>query len=432
MFLKKHILVFIVLCSCFINAQTNIKAMFYNTLNYNSDVASESRTPYLKTILDEVQPDLFMICELKNEAASNYLFENAVLPSNANFNKADFKSSQSPAKSLLQMVYYNADKLELEYNEVIPTNIRDINHYTFKINSNNSEEATLRIEVFVTHLKASRGSDNMEKRLASVENFTRELERLPENSYVLFAGDFNFYTSNEPGFQEIIDKTNAIQLIDPIDRLCPAFPENDGTDYFNENNYDSTYFWNNESFADVHSQSTRTSRDIDGDGEDDDGSTGGMDDRFDFIMMSKNLQTSDKLAYIENSYKTVGNNSNCYNSFVSNSTCTGEFSQNLRNALYYFSDHLPIVMELESPRSTLSTTKFESFSIINSNLVTNTLVLQTPKVAKNIAVYNQLGQKVFEAKNLDSNKIEIETSTFTQGLYYIKIDNYKTQKIIKL
>jgi exonuclease III len=425
MFLKKHIFCFIVFCSYFLNAQTNIKAMFYNTLNYNSDIASESRTPYLKTILDAVQPDLFMICELKNEAASNYLFENAVLPSNANFNKAEFKPSQSPAKSLLQMVYYNTEKLELEYNEVIPTNIRDINHYTFKVKTDNSEETPVRIEVFVTHLKASRGSENMDKRLASVENFTRELERLPENSNVLFAGDFNFYTSNEAGFQEIIDETNAIQLIDPIDRLCPTFPEN-GVNYFIEDNYDATYFWNNPSFADVHSQSARNGQ-VNGDG-----SGGGMDDRFDFIMMSKNLQTSDKLAYVENSYKTVGNNSNCYNSFVSNSTCTGEFSQNLRNALYYFSDHLPIVMELESPRSTLSTTKFDSFSIIISNLVTNTLVLQTPKLAKNIAVYNQLGQKVFEVKNLDTTKIEIETSTFTQGLYYIKIDNYKTQKFIKL
>ncbi len=425
MFLKKHIFCFIVFCSFFLNAQTNIKAMFYNTLNYNSDSESETRTSYLKTILDDVQPDLFMICELKNETASNFLFENAVLPSNASFNKAAFKPSQSPATGLLQMIYFNSDKLELEYNEVIPTNIRDINHYTFKIKTNNTEETPLRIEVFVTHLKASRGLENMQKRLASVENFTRELERLPEDSYVLFAGDFNFYTSNEPGFQEIIDETNAIQLIDPINRLCPTFPEN-GIDYFNEDNYDSTYFWNNENFADVHSQSARNSQ-VNGDG-----AGGGMDDRFDFIMMSKNLKTSNKLTYVENSYKTVGNNSNCYNSFVSNTSCAGDFSQNLRNALYFFSDHLPIVMELESPRSILSVTKFETFSILNSNLVTNMLILQTPKKSNNIAIYNQLGQKVFEAKQIESTKVEIETSSFSKGLYYIKIDSYKTQKFIKL
>lgn len=425
MFLKKHFFVLFVCFASFLNAQTNIKAMFYNTLNYSLDTQSQERTSYLKTILDDIQPDIFMICELKNELASNYLFENAVLPFNANFSKAEFKPSESPATSLLQMIYYNSNKLELEYNEVIPTGIRDINHYTFIIKSENSTDEVTRIEVFVTHLKASRGFENMQKRLASVENFTRELDRLPEDSFVLFAGDFNFYTSNEPGFQKIIDENNSIQLIDPIDRLCPAFPEN-GINYFNEDNYDSTYFWNNESFADVHSQSARNGQ-VNGDG-----SGGGMDDRFDFIMMSKNFITSSTLFYKPDSYKTVGNNSNCYNSFVSNSTCTGEFTQELRNALYFFSDHLPITLELEFSPSALSTENNRILNFVDTNLVRNSIEINLSKKVNQIFIYNQLGQKIIHFKNVNSKTLKIDTESLAKGVYYIKVDNYKIQKFIKI
>lgn len=425
MFLRKHLLVLFVCIASLLNSQTNIKAMFYNTLNYNSDIQSQERTPYLKTILDDLQPDIFMICELKNEIASNYMFENAILPFNANFKKAEFKPSESPATGLLQMIYYNSNKLELEFNEVIPTGIRDINHYTFIVKSEDDYNENVRIEVFVTHLKASRGFDNMEKRLNSVENFTRELDRLPKDSFVLFAGDFNFYTSNEPGFQKIIAENNSIQLIDPINRLCPAFP-NDGIDYFNENNFDSTYFWNNESFADVHSQSTRNGQ-VNGDG-----SGGGMDDRFDFIMMSKNFTTSSTLSYKTDSYKTVGNNSNCYNSFVSNSTCTGEFSQNLRNALYFFSDHLPITLEMEFSPSALNTESNEVISFLSSNIAKNNLQLNVSEKVNRIFIYNQLGQKIIHLKNVNSKTLKIDTETLKKGVYYIKIDNYKVQKFIKI
>ena len=423
MFQKRNILWFFLFFVSILVGQTRIKTMFYNTLNYNSNTESEARTPFLKTILDDVQPDLFMVCELKNESASNYLFTNAILPFNPNFKKADFKVSQSPATDLLQMIYYNANKLTLEFNAVIPTGVRDINHYTFKLNTEDAETKPILLEVFVTHLKASRGFDNMQKREESVDLFVRELDRIDSNSFVLFAGDFNFYTSNEAGFLKIINSSNSIQMIDPIDRLCPEFP-NDGINYFNENNYDSTYFWNNSSFADVHSQSTRSSQ-LNGDG-----AGGGMDDRFDFIMISKNLTTSNNLFYVANSYKTIGNNGNCYNSFVSNTNCEGEFSQTLRNALFNFSDHLPIALDLESSKNTLST-KYHPLTILTTNYVSDYLSLEVDKKIDHLKLYNTLGQIVYEKKHITSQKLDINVNMLTKGLYYLKADNFKPLKILK-
>ena len=88
LFLRKQLIVFFVILSSCLYAQTRIKTLFYNTLNYTIDIVSQEKTPYLQTILETIQPDLFMICEIKNEPASNYLFENAILPFNANFKKA--------------------------------------------------------------------------------------------------------------------------------------------------------------------------------------------------------------------------------------------------------------------------------------------------------------------------------------------------------
>ncbi|WP_435415718.1 T9SS type A sorting domain-containing protein [Polaribacter aestuariivivens] len=425
MFLKRVAILFIYFSSSFLLGQTNIKAMFYNVLNYNSNFESENRTAYLKTILDNVQPDLFMVCELKNESASNYLFNNAVKAHNANFVPAQFQFGTSSDRSLLQMVYFNSEKLELEYQSVIPTVVRDINHYTFKIKTASITTNPIRIEVFVTHLKASRGIENRQKRLSSVNSLVRELDRLPANSTVLFAGDFNFYTSNEEGFQQIINPNNPIKLVDPINALCPEFPE-DGKDYY-DNDFDATYFWNNSNFKNVHSQSTRTNSLSDGSG-------GGMDDRFDFIMMSENLKTNENLFYKNNSYKTVGNNGNCYNSFVSNANCTGEFSQELRNALYSFSDHLPIVMELETPENTLSIHNIKPITFANSNLVTNflSLKLNNTLFSQKVIIYNQLGQIVYEKHISNQQQLKINTSAFSKGIYYLKSDNNKPLKFVKI
>ena len=426
MFLRRILFYLFSFWSVFLVGQTNIKTMFYNTLNYNSDLSSQNRTHHLKTILESVQPDLFMVCEIKNETASNYLFNNAVLPFNRNFSKTPFSQGQSPDTSLLQTVYYNSNKLILENNAVIPTGTRDINHYTFIIKTENNESNPIKIEVFVTHLKASRGSYNRQKRLNSVNSFVRELDRLPKNSNIIFAGDFNFYTSNEEGFLSLINESNSIKIVDPINRLCPTFP-NDGKDYF-DTDYNSTYFWNNSSFKDIHSQSTRSSALSDGAG-------GGMDDRFDFIMMSENLKTNSNLFYKNGTYKAVGNNGNCYNSYVSNTSCTGEFSQEIRNALYNFSDHLPIVMEIETPENTLSVSKnqqpitFSSNNVINNYLSFNIL---SSLNLKNVTIYNNLGQIVKELKVTNQTEVTMNISSFSKGMYYIKADFYKPIKFVKI
>jgi len=409
--------------------QTRIKAMMYNVLNYSDSEVSRNKTPFLSTILGEVKPDLFMVCEMIDEIGSNYLFENSIIPFNENFQKAPFEENQSGSYSLQQMVYYNTEKLILEETRVITADTRDINQYTFKINTENLNTNPITIEVFVTHLKASTGSSNRQRRLNSIQSFVSYTNNIADDSYVLFAGDLNFYTSNEEGYQHLIDDRNPIVIIDPIDRPTPNFPD-DGIDYYE--NYNSTYFWNNSSFRDIHSQSTRTSNIgfID-----DSGSTGGLDDRFDFIMMSKNFNTSTSLYYVNDSYKVVGNNGNCYNSFISNPNCSGVYSQTLRDALIEFSDHLPVVMEIETPENTLSTNLIRETNFIGSNIIKDYLKITSPKDINNLKIYSITGQliDVKLSKNTGNDTIIIDVKHISKGIYYLSHQKLKKPlKFIKI
>ena len=420
------------LLNLFVNvsfAQTQIKAMMYNVLNYSDSEVSRNKTPFLSTILDEVEPDLFMVCEMIDEIGSDYLFENAIIPYNENFQKAPFEENQSGNYSLQQMVYYNSKKLILEETRVITADTRDINQYTFKINTENALSNPIRMEVFVTHLKASTGSSNRQRRLNSIQSFVSYTNNIADDSYVLFAGDLNFYTSNEEGYQHLIDDRNPIVMIDPIDRPTPNFPD-DGVDYYE--NYNSTYFWNNSSFRDIHSQSTRTTNNglID-----DSGSTGGLDDRFDFIMMSENFNMSTDLYYINDSYQVIGNNGNCYNSFINNPNCSGGYSQTLRDALIEFSDHLPVVMEMETPENTLSTNQISEINFIGSNIIEDYLKIISPGDMNNLKIYSITGQliDVKLTKNTGIDTIIIDVKHISKGIYYLSHQKLKRPlKFIKI
>ena len=418
---KAGLFFFLVLFTSLNFGQTRIKAMMYNILNYSDSEVSQNKTPFLSTILNEVSPDLLMVCEVVDEIGSNYLFENAIIPHNEDFKKASFEENQSGSYSLQQMVYYNSKKLILEESRVITADTRDINQYTFKINTENAESNPIRMEVFVTHLKASSGENNRNKRLTSIQSFVSYTNTIANDSYVLFAGDFNFYTSNEEGYQYLIDDRNPIIMIDPIDRPATPFPDDlniaDPFEYYNSS---SIHFWRNNSFADIHTQSTRTSNSglID-----DSGSTGGLDDRFDFIMMSENFNTSSDLFYVNDSYQVVGNNGNCYNSQISNSNCSGTYSQTLRNALIEFSDHLPIVMEIETPENTLSTYTLSKINFISSNITQDYLkIFLTDKLDKNtIKIYTINGQliRIKTPINSSENSLTIDVRHLSKGIYYL-------------
>lgn len=320
--MKKYLsLLFLLFCFCGYT-QEHLNAMFYNLFKFPNSLP-QNREYILKDILDVYKPDLFMVCELATQNGADLILNTSLQNQTDVFARAVFIPDLSDLADPLQtMVYYNTRKLTLLNQQKIPTVYRDINQYSFKLNV---ENAPIYLEVFVAHLKSSTGTANQQARLQMVQTVTQALQNLTQpNTFVLFAGDFNFYTASEPGYQQILSAANAIKLIDPINALGS--------------------WQNNANFSYLHTQSTRVSNTGFGGGANA-GASGGLDDRFDFIMMSENFNTDNRFNYVPNTYKAYGNNGNCFDKSVNDAGCTGAFSQTLRNNLYNMSDHLPVVMQ---------------------------------------------------------------------------------------
>ncbi|MCB0451442.1 MAG: T9SS type A sorting domain-containing protein [Aequorivita sp.] len=409
MFKKKLTLVFMIV-SLSINAQETIKTMVYNLLEFPS-AFPPNREEILRDIIDEYEPDIFMVCELENETGANLILNTSLNDEGNNYIMAPFEPSQSGDPDHQQLVFYRKGMFTLEASEVLPTPVRDINHYTLKLSTADQQTDPVLFEVFVTHLKSSTGTANKQLRLEMVQQFTNRLETLDPNSFVLFAGDFNLYTATEPAYIELLDPTNAIVMVDPIDR--PGS-------------------WNNNiNFQDIHSQSTRISS-----GPFGAGAGGGLDDRFDFITVSENMLSDPKLKYLDDTYKSFGNNGNCFDNSINSPDCFGDFSQALRENLYNMSDHLPIVMNLETNKQIVLSN--DDFSLASPIELENTLVTEKLNIRLNsnlsekfsFEVYNVLGQKLLEYTSENSDYISIDASQLTSGIYYLKT-NLPTSQTFK-
>ncbi|MBT8253181.1 MAG: T9SS type A sorting domain-containing protein [Flavobacteriaceae bacterium] len=399
-------------------SQETFKIMFYNVLNF-PDQGPVNRIDNLAYILQDYQPDIFMICELNNEQGANDIL--GVLQTlKPSYSKANFVLNTSDDADgdqnfLQNIIFYDSSKFILNAQFEVTTIFRDFNHYILKLNTVDQVANPIILNAIVCHLKSSSGTVNQALRLQMVNDLTTYLDGLSSDELVLLGGDLNLYTQSEAAFQELIDPSNNITFTDPANRIGS---------------------WsNNLVYLDVFTQSTRTQSGLGG-------ATGGFDDRFDFILTSENLAADPDLFYVPNSYQVFGNNgnNNCYNQEINSFNCSGpEFDFTIRDALYYMSDHLPVTLELQTNESLLNITEFvttPSYRFINGNLVEETVELaieSNVNQLKNVTVYNVYGQRMAQLEMDALNHLKFDVSNWSSGIYYITFPNrqIKPLKFIK-
>lgn len=305
-------------------AQTDtISIVSYNVLNFpegrddcggNTVVANRQDT--LRKVLQYLSPDIFVACEIQTTAGANSILNNSLNVFGAsNYAMANFFEDGFLNNSM----YYNTDKLTLKSQDRIETTPRAIDHYVLYANDPNLGVYfdTTFIEVYMSHLKAGSGGSNEDIREGQTQMLMDYIATRPLSSNHFFCGDLNVYSSFEDGYQNLI--SGPLALVDPINS-----PGN----------------WNNNaSFSNIHTQSTRTSLNYDC------GSKGGLDDRFDQILVSQNVMSgADSLRYLEGSYDAVGNDGNHFNSNLLSGS-NSQYPDSVVNALYYMSDHLPVTLK---------------------------------------------------------------------------------------
>ena len=420
---KIFLILFFIALSCNISfAQETFKAMFYNLLNFPLQAPAASRLNELETILTDYQPDLFMVCELNNISGANMILNRMQQNINANYTMANFVLNTSDdnigdQNDLQNIIYYDTTKFSLESQTEITSIYRDFNHYVLKLNTINQNSNPILLNVIVVHLKASSGTQNEDLRFQMAQDLTNYLDTISNSEYVLFGGDFNFYTFSENGFQEFLDTDNNITFIDPANRIGS--------------------WHNNSNYVDVFTQSTRTTTSLGG-------AAGGFDDRFDFILTSENMQNNPELQFENGSYQVYGNNANtnCYNSAINSTDCAGsDFSFTIRNALHNFSDHLPVTINITTNETLLSVPEFvenkTTFKIVGTNIVQNQLKIKVklkPTFANYVGIYNSIGQLIETISIKENIELNVNTTSYSNGMYYVALNgvNVKPLKFIKV
>lgn len=418
--MKKKLLVFvmtILLAHFNVSAQETFKVMFYNLLNYPLEDAVPGREQDLAFILADYQPDLFLVCELNNITGANNVLNITRTAINPNFEMATYVSNTSDdifgdQNDLQNLLYYNSSKFSIQEEVIVPTDLRDFNVYKIRLNTTDQDTNPVDVYIIVCHLKASSGTVNAQRRFEMVTELVAYLDTLPTDANVLLGGDLNLYTASEAAFQELLSPNNNITFADPPNRVGS---------------------WsNNTNYIDVFTQSTRTQTGLGG-------TTGGFDDRFDFILTSENMLDSADITYVSDSFQVYGNNglTTCYNSAINSANCgssNSEFSFEIRDALHNFSDHLPVTLSLEADVTLSNNNDFKTTqkivlekTLINSNLI---VYINSPEYFnQSINIYNQLGQLV-EVFQTNSNQIQtFNINNLSNGIYFIGFSEFNTRPL---
>jgi endonuclease/exonuclease/phosphatase family metal-dependent hydrolase len=331
-----------------------VKIVTWNILNFPG-TTGETRLEDFRIILDEIDPDILIVQEMLSQEGVNE-FHSEVLNYGPprEYKKAPFFDGPDTDNA----VFYKKAVLYLISNQQIPTPLRDISEYYFKIKKGPGKNERFRL--YSVHLKAGRGSADNEKRKEEAGILRDYLNTLPPDSLFMVCGDFNIYTNKEKAFEVLTEDQydNDGRLKDPIDEVGK---------------------WHDKKvFAETHSQSTRKKQ-FGG------GSSGGLDDRFDMFLISYGLAESKKLTYKPGSYLVFGNDGKHLNKSI-NYQKNKAVSEEMADALYEASDHLPVIIELEPPS--------EDIPLRPTNLSTSVLSASKIKLTWNDKSDNEDGFKI--------------------------------------
>ena len=222
-----------------------------------------------------------------------------------------------------------------------------------------------------------------------------------QDANVLIMGDFNMYRASESGYQ-LLTKTYSnpnVLFVDPLANLG-------GVGEWNSNSQ----------FAQFHTQSTRRY-------SDECFSSGGLDDRFDFILMSDEIYMGfNKVKYVGNSYHAVGNDGNHFDQSINQNYNTA-VPGSVADALYDASDHLPVTMKMTVYAQLELEENVLGGFMVYPNPVGDRLTV-TVNGAYRIA--NVFGQTMMTGPESQS----IDVSSLPAGVYFLNIDGV-TRKFVK-
>ena len=282
----------------------------WNVLNFPGSYGT-IRSPYFQQALGYMDPDIFVTQEILGSYGRDYMMNNVLEPLHpGEWAVAPWHDSYDTDRAL----YIRNECVEVVNSGWLDTALRDIEWWDLAV-----PESADTFRLYTLHLKASSGSSEELQRYNECLILRASLDALASDYPYMVAGDFNIYKNTEQAFQLLIS-AGAGQLFDPIDRIG--------------------YWHNNSGYADIHTQCPRLKQ-FQG------GSSGGMDDRFDFILVSEHWLDSTGLEMLPETYTAFANDGEHYNDSIIAGGFNNAVPYEIAEAVYYSSDHVPLVVQLE-------------------------------------------------------------------------------------
>jgi hypothetical protein len=231
-------------------------------------------------------------------------------------------------------------------------------------------------------------------------------------------GDYNIKSSSEQAYQVMLNHTNTkIRMNDPINV--------------------SGVWSNNAEMASYHTQSTRT-------GTQSCFVSGGLDDRYDFILASTTIMNgTEGFRYIDGSYEALGQDGNRFNQSLTNPS-NFSLPQEIIDAMYNFSDHLPVKMDMECT-ALVSASQQDLYlkpTIAVANPVSDRMIINLQNCGTGeagVTLYSLKGFAILHFKpavGQDNTIIELDSSQLAQGIYVLQVktpnNSLMSFKVIKL
>ena len=293
----------------FLYGQDTLTIMNYNVLRFNGNTTV--RAKHIKSVVDFVKPDIVILEEIEHQSGIDLLLTDVFNVDSTNFMGGPLPSTQGMKNGII----YNQSKLDLTSHKFVSTVLRDISGYTLSIK--NAHGNVSPFTIFGAHLKASDTQDDSDQRWLEAKELYKYISQMDSNYHYIMAGDFNVYGSDEPAYKLLVDSM-SVDLEDPIGH----------------------WVRNESAHVEKFTQSTRTSQLNDG------GASGGLDDRFDFILFSDHFTSKDPdMKYLEGSYKVIGNDGNHFNQSIVDGG-NSAVSDSIAEAIYLASDHYPVVAKV--------------------------------------------------------------------------------------
>lgn len=294
-----------------------VRVCSYNSLNFPGSTGT-ARIPYFRTVVQEIEPDILVVQEMLSQAGVNQFLSGAMnYDSPGLYTAGPFVDGPDTDNA----IFYKSSVVTLVSHSEISTALRNISEYVMRPVGYTSSEAEFR--VYSMHLKAGSTTDDKTRRLAETTILRNYLNDLSGGSCFIVCGDYNIQSSTEDAYEKLVgsESDNDGRSKDPI-------------------NTPGTWH-DNAAFADIHTQSPRTAS-FGG------GATGGMDDRFDIMLVSYSLDDGQGLDYLADTYVAFGNDGQHFNNEI-NAGTNYAVSADVADAIYYAADHIPVYADFQVP-----------------------------------------------------------------------------------